>query len=319
MTTTPNKDTTMTPTPADIELPALPDNITSTAPARIWLDIGDAKDFIEPDDTFATLMRGEATWSEDNATGCGIEYVRADRARTAASCAGWLPIASAPKNKKLIAGYTNEWGNWRTVMACFYAAGTLEWHDDLGWDEDAEYAPEGWYEETETHEVVMPLETDPTHWQPSPRAPGAPATVRAERTDAATVADTLERFNRWRRDGDDVIEQPHPSAISEALDKAVAMLRADTPEGCTPADARKLREANHALATQNHDLLKALVDLEAMAERQRQQGYPFPDAQKRARAVIAAARAVPAPTAGDAGGAAPTGGQDEFDAWRQHG
>ena len=210
-----------TPTPADIELPALPDSIVSTAPDRIWLDIGEAKDFIKPDDTFTTLMACEATWSEDNATGCGIEYVRADRARTAASCAGWVPIASAPKNRKLIVGYRNEHGNWRTVIGCFYAAGMLEWHDDYGGDEAEEYAPEGWYEKTVTHEVVMPLETDPTHWMPLPAAPGAPATVRAERTDAATAEPTLEdAYAEGRKDEREELMGVAPGPV--VLDKTCA-------------------------------------------------------------------------------------------------
>lgn len=86
---------------------------------------------------------------------------------------GWQPIETAPKNIKLIAGYRNQLGKWRTVMACHYAAGTLEWHPDHDMydNEDEEFAPEGWYEETETHEVVMPLSIDPTHWMPLPPPP----------------------------------------------------------------------------------------------------------------------------------------------------
>jgi hypothetical protein len=134
--------------------------------------------------------------------------------------------------------------------------------------------------------------------------------------DAATVAATLESYNRWRRGNADGLEQPHPHAIGEAIDRAVAMLsadvsevsapsdaqldqalcerdtyhewadklsekiahltgadvgehssannpwrealNADVPEGCTPADARVLREANHALAIEVHELREAL-------------------------------------------------------------
>jgi hypothetical protein len=49
--------------------------IVSTAPERIWLDLGfDPTD--EDDISFHDLV--DTTWSEDNATGYGIEYVRAD-------------------------------------------------------------------------------------------------------------------------------------------------------------------------------------------------------------------------------------------------
>lgn len=49
--------------------------VVSTAPERIWLDLGfDPAD--EDDISFHDLV--DTTWSEDNATGYGIEHVRAD-------------------------------------------------------------------------------------------------------------------------------------------------------------------------------------------------------------------------------------------------
>ena len=49
--------------------------VVSTAPKRIWLDLGfDLSD--EDEISFNDLV--DATWSHDNATGFGIEYVRAD-------------------------------------------------------------------------------------------------------------------------------------------------------------------------------------------------------------------------------------------------
>lgn len=51
----------------------LPDIIAS-APKRIYLDIGDA---LPPIATFKDIV-ADVTWSADNATGHGIEYVRAD-------------------------------------------------------------------------------------------------------------------------------------------------------------------------------------------------------------------------------------------------
>ena len=49
--------------------------VVSTAPDRIWLDLGfDPSD--EDEVSFHKLI--DVTWSHDNATGYGIEYVRVD-------------------------------------------------------------------------------------------------------------------------------------------------------------------------------------------------------------------------------------------------
>ena len=48
--------------------------IIASAPKRIYLDIGDA---LPPIATFNDIV-ADVTWSADNATGHGIEYVRAD-------------------------------------------------------------------------------------------------------------------------------------------------------------------------------------------------------------------------------------------------
>lgn len=60
------------------EYPTLPLAITS-APERIWLDLGFNP--YEEDAHFSNLH--DLTWSKDNATGDGIEYIRADRAMRA--------------------------------------------------------------------------------------------------------------------------------------------------------------------------------------------------------------------------------------------
>lgn len=77
----------------------------------------------------------------------------------------WQTIESAPHNRKIIVSYINEYGNHRQVFATYYEAGTLQADDSLGDDECDEdgYAFPGWYEETETHDYVMPIPT-PTHW-----------------------------------------------------------------------------------------------------------------------------------------------------------
>lgn len=84
--------------------------------------------------------------------------------------AEWQPIETAPKGRKVIAGYANALGKWRTVLARYYSEGTLEWHDQSPLYGEG-YAPEGWYEESETHEDLLPLDPEPTHWMPLPAPP----------------------------------------------------------------------------------------------------------------------------------------------------
>lgn len=71
----------------------------------------------------------------------------------------WQPIETAPRGFKLIVGYRNDLGRWRSTMATYYVAGSLS----LGEDMDDEFAPEGWYEESETQDHILELWV-PTHW-----------------------------------------------------------------------------------------------------------------------------------------------------------
>ena len=65
--------------------------VVSTAPDRIWLDLGfDPQD--EAEISFRELH--DVTWSEDNASGNGIEYVRADTTPPAAQPAQELNTIS---------------------------------------------------------------------------------------------------------------------------------------------------------------------------------------------------------------------------------
>lgn len=57
-----------------------------TFPDHIWLDAGVAMEFTEPGDTFRDL--DDVTWSEDNATGYGVKYIRADLASIPAPDSG---------------------------------------------------------------------------------------------------------------------------------------------------------------------------------------------------------------------------------------
>lgn len=80
----------------------------------------------------------------------------------------WQPIETAPQNRIVLVHYTNDLGNGRTMRARYYPPETLE--SDVaenGW------ADEGWYEESEAYEYLMPLEHDPTHWMPLPEPPAS--------------------------------------------------------------------------------------------------------------------------------------------------
>jgi len=87
----------------------------------------------------------------------------------------WQPIETAPKMRKVIVFYRNALGNGRCVMACDYAAHSLEMHDDYAdvaeFEGETSYAPAGWYEEHEADEPLMPLSERPTHWMPLPEPP----------------------------------------------------------------------------------------------------------------------------------------------------
>ena len=68
---------------------AAPLAITS-APDRIWLDLG----FNPYEDNVHFDNLHDLTWSQNNATGGGVEYVRADRAARGAAQAAPAPSAS---------------------------------------------------------------------------------------------------------------------------------------------------------------------------------------------------------------------------------
>ena len=83
----------------------------------------------------------------------------------------WQPVdADTPKGRKLLGGYWNEAGNWRTITMRYYLPGTL---DSSEWNESEDgYAEEGWYEEYEAaSEQIFPTECPPTHWMPLPAPP----------------------------------------------------------------------------------------------------------------------------------------------------
>jgi hypothetical protein len=74
---------------------------------------------------------------------------------------GWMPIESAPKNRKVLVAYRNSLGKWRRVMACHYTESEIaEWEND-------DSTP-GWYEECESQEVILPVEGTPELWHELP-------------------------------------------------------------------------------------------------------------------------------------------------------
>lgn len=82
---------------------------------------------------------------------------------------GWQLIDTAPRGRKVIAGHFNGCGKWRSFMATYYNPGTLDASDDCQDADEDGCAPEGWYEESETHDDILP--TNPTHWMPLPSVP----------------------------------------------------------------------------------------------------------------------------------------------------
>ena len=100
-----------------------------------------------------------------------------ERAKLCATCAreltepmqepvAWMPIETAPKGRILLVYYLNKLGNGRTMRARYYLPETLDSDTtESGW------ADEGWYEESEAYEYLMPLDGEPTHWMHLPAAP----------------------------------------------------------------------------------------------------------------------------------------------------
>lgn len=89
---------------------------------------------------------------------------------------GWLDIASAPKTgRTLLLGYWNSRGKWRTVRGQWMSADYIE----QNWD-DPDGADPGWFETSdEADDVPNCWPVTPSHWQPTPAAPGSPAETPA--------------------------------------------------------------------------------------------------------------------------------------------
>lgn len=107
----------------------------------------------------------------------------------------WQLIEAAPKNRKVLIGYANSLGNWRTVVARYYPPETLELGDDQYELSEDGFAPEGWYEECESQENIYPVGGEPTHWMPLPAPPsnhlGQPARIGNSITQGRAAGPTL--------------------------------------------------------------------------------------------------------------------------------
>lgn len=103
----------------------------------------------------------------------------------------WQPIETAPKGRIVLVYYKNSLGNGRTMRARYYLPETLDSDTtESGW------ADEGWYEESEAYEYLMPLEHDPTHWMPLPAGPDtAPQPTKQPLTDEEIAALWLDSIS----------------------------------------------------------------------------------------------------------------------------
>ena len=93
----------------------------------------------------------------------------------------WIPIETAPKNKKIIVRYKNVLGKDRTVFAKYLDKFTEEATEgtdcetDYCEDDDTYYCKEGWVELIDNWDdfssVYFDSQNVPTHWMPLPSAP----------------------------------------------------------------------------------------------------------------------------------------------------
>lgn len=69
-------------------------------------------------------------------------------------------------------------------------------------------------------------------------------------------------YSIFQRNRDETIPRLRSELLAE-----IATPTKETEEGCTPADAKMLRTANLALATESHELQEALVDIYQQVQR----------------------------------------------------
>lgn len=120
-----------------------------------WMDDGSTGGYGQPTIRVVTAAT-KAVMHASTAKAYTIPLYAAPVAQPARVPMTWQPIETAPQNRIVLVHYTNDLGNGRTMRARYYPPETLE--SDVaenGW------ADEGWYEESEAYEYLMPLEHDP--------------------------------------------------------------------------------------------------------------------------------------------------------------
>lgn len=125
----------------------------------------------------------------------------------------WQPIETAPKGQIVLVHYKNSLGNGRTMRARYYLSETLDSDStESGW------ADEGWYEESEAYEYLMPLDHEPTHWMPLPAAPGTAPQPPAPAVDYKPLTDPHDHPEphsyKWTQSEMDYINKRVAAAIA---------------------------------------------------------------------------------------------------------
>ena len=154
------------PATADNSLGALVDAALAASPADVVGEIVAWRVKDSADGWILTHSKAEAEYQSREMSGATIEPLW----RRFSTGGGWnRNMDEAPRGVKLLAGWRNDLGKWRSVTARYYPALTLVAGDDCDADDEG-YAPEGWHEESETHETLHPI--NPTAWRHLPPAPG---------------------------------------------------------------------------------------------------------------------------------------------------
>jgi len=176
---------------------------------------------------------------------CGELRTLIAAAERAAAQVAWQPIATAPEGRVVLVFYKNQLGNGRTMRARYYLPETLESEQtESGW------ADEGWYEESEAYEYLMPLEHEPTHWMPMPAAPDAAAPAQAEPQPVSVPYELLAH------DKPQPAPTPNPGPIGSSLGVAAPDVAALVEP---PADALVEDESIADMLTRHDKEVRAAI------------------------------------------------------------
>lgn len=79
----------------------------------------------------------------------------------------WQPIGTAPKGKRVMVAWKNDFDMWRTAFARYCTVDEIYDEDDEGLYD----FQDGWYEDCYEAERLYPLENKPLFWMPMPKKP----------------------------------------------------------------------------------------------------------------------------------------------------